>query len=328
MGSVKDFPRTIEDITPLWLSNVLNSKILLFDKKVISSHETAMVIMLYNIKYLENKHCHDSSFVVKMHNHQKIHTQEIYFYKYIQPQIKNINTPKIYGIWEDDNLDFFILMEDLKLRWQPFYKEFYHKHTHEIIQEIYKFHEVTSKLDLSHFSEDTIEDHRTAMKDVENIFPKFIEKYPDIGHPAYTRWCQFWQNLINNNQLIELFDKIQDIFSTKQQSLLHFDLHSGNVWWREKDYVFFDFELVRKGPIGIDLICFFCSCPREIDYYELVKSISSEPETVLNVTLLYSIIYTTVLMDYMLNQQTTKILIILDLFDKFDVEFLVKIILK
>jgi 5-methylthioribose kinase len=364
---VKDFPRTAKDITPSWLSLALKTHVISFDKKIQSGTtigELTSIVLLYNIIYTEVEHGCELSYAIKMHtegeNRNKLNQQllielykrETYFYKYLQHQIQNINTPKIFGIWEDVG-EFCILMEDLTLRWKSFESNYFpSEHVYRIAEEISKLHKDSLGIDLScsllNHPKGPSGDYEEDMIKMADIFPKFTEAFSTNqqlnNHSGYKKWIQFWENLIVNNKLNKLFDKIQAILLSHPQFLIHGDLHHDNIWWREKDndkeifeYLFFDFQTIRRGPIGIDLPYFFTSCPRETNYLNLIQilSINSSPKEVMNDTLLQFILYATSLVNHLSNQIKNKtnceiphnFWVVLDIFDKFEMILLVESIL-
>ena len=225
-------------------------------------------------------------------------------------------------------------MEDLNIRSKPFDGCFGYDHIHNIMTEIQKFHKMDINFQLHLEPENlNLNLNLNLNFNFNSILQidKFIETYSNnsilSNHLGYAKWIQFWQDLIQNNRLSELSDKISKILSMRHV-LLHGDPHHNNIWWRQTEtqfeYLFFDFQTVRLGPIGFDLVCIFCSSPRHIDYIALVQSISMDPQ-LMNDVLLCFILYSSSLIGQLLRHTYDSIphnfLVVLDIFMKFDMKF-------
>lgn len=368
-------PRTINDITPSWLSNVLKTQIISFDIKILSNHGTSgksTLLLIHNIIYAENdepdfKSKFEPSYVIKMYKEveyrkqilQKmnvhVYAKEFYFYKYLQHQILNINTPKIFGMWDDDG-DFCILMEDLALRWKEFDRCFSSEHVSRIVQEISKLHQYSSGVDLSslmfNYDLSTTKTYCSYIERMNTNLPKFIELYSHLNLnclAGYTKWINFWQTIIADNKQLELSDKIQQVLSSYTQSLIHCDLHHDNIWWRENkngeyEYVFFDFETIEKGSMGCDMVPFLCSClcinsdvqneygiqsvQKGNGYIDLNILSEQEREDILLNFIIYSASLTKGAVKHPDNPSIVrKLLVVFDIFEQFDMIALVGSIL-
>jgi len=334
-------------------------------KKILSGATVgalSLLVQLDHIKFQERNHCCERSYVVKLTAEREnrkqlsqtylseLYAREIHFYRNLQPLIP-VPTPRIFGIWEDDT-DFCLLMEDLTNRWKPFDGSFPAEHAKGVARQLAKFHLSADAVDLSF----PLLNHPTAPSgdfqkyfvELPNYLPKFLETYEHhpflVEHPGYSNWLCFWKDLANKN-LPLIFDKIQQIISSGPQHLVHGDPHHNNIWWRLKDYdseeekyeyLIFDFQTIRKGPIGLDLSYFFCCCPLNYDYDELFQIFaSSTTETtnkILDDTLLHFLIFVSSLIEYLANFPPQQIiphnfLASLDIFHKFEVDTVAKSLL-
>ena len=198
-------------------------------------------------------------------------------------------------------------------------------------------HRTTSNLDLSDamfnpFGGPT-GDFLSYFQKMKSYLPRVVdmlavnEVLTVTSHPGYKKWIDSWTTLINDNNETKLFVNIQQRLAAFPQSLIHLDLHHHNILWRDAlngpEYVVFDFETIRRGPIGCDLVVFLCSCPR-IKVKDLIDSLSDDER---NSTLLSFVIKGATLahhlMEVPLRNVLSKFLVMMDIYENFNVADLV-----
>jgi hypothetical protein len=367
------FPRDEQSIDPAWLSAALHLPVLSFDKKPCSVGQLSSVIILQNISYGSSDHSGKSSYVVKIHAATektrelaisvRAYEREIYFYQHLQKTIP-LRTPTIFGIWSDLPNFFIILMEDLSLEWAAFpaFAALGPDHIIPVSSDLAKFFSWSSKLDLSveklRHPRGPAGDYAQFMENTKNTVPQMIERFKTTNrysqYPGLEAWALFWKNLNETGKALQLFETIQKILSSRPQFLCHGDLNVNNIWWKEDktdpsnsrksyQYIFFDFQIIRSGPIGLDLVAFFCACPlEEISRgaeIKIIEHILNEAQKMSKLTLpsikatlddvlLHSLVFTSCFMEFLIKVDgdaplPNGFLVTLDLFTRYDVPTLV-----
>jgi aminoglycoside/choline kinase family phosphotransferase len=252
---------TIEKLT-LFIKNSVPLEIeeVIFDKQKLKGGNIADVMSLkittkngkshHCVFKLENKNVTDLS---TMANQLKLYDREYYFYKEVSPFL-NIEVPKMISLVRDNDYNVCgILLENLYYRNTTFelnldLNERNINISLQIIENMAKMHAKFWNKNISHL-------FPGIKKNNDVAFCPFFENYINEKWPIFT---SKWNNVLSVEQLdkcekiINTFPKIQQRLCNNNQTLVHGDIKSPNIFYDVKnDYspIFLDWQhcVVGKG---------------------------------------------------------------------------------
>lgn len=182
-----------------------------------------------------------------------LYQREHYFYESIRDHVR-LNAPRFYGTIRNENMEpCGVLLEYLP---SP---EF------QLGLDLEK-----EPLDLTLCLVRKIASHHARFwgKDLRQSFPQLSKNndpsfFPGWGEYVRTRWPSFqerWKTILSHRQLemgtsiVQSFDKIQQHLSKEPLTLCHGDVKSPNIFFRQKEPYFIDWQYIIAGKGVQDLV--------------------------------------------------------------------------
>ncbi|MGI8925113.1 MAG: phosphotransferase [Tepidiformaceae bacterium] len=280
-----DFPRTIAEVTPAWLSQVLGAKVTSYEVAFLEGGVLSDAFKLHSITYDGDQPDAPASVVLKMANQVKdrrdfalmsnAYTRELRFFQDLAKDVP-LASPKVYGCFTDGSAgsEFFaIVMEDLSAHSRVF------DQVDDPPDEAFarKIALEAAGMHAKFWESETAALPWLGRPDNRYVFAldMMCKMTPQTWAPFRDLWTQMYGHDVferaEDQPLEELtallcgpkgaaiHEKIYDILSSRPRTLLHGDMRADNVFRtdpalgksvEDSDLTFIDWQIIHAGPPG------------------------------------------------------------------------------
>jgi hypothetical protein len=281
----EDFPRTVDEITPAWLSTVLGRTVTGYDTVFLEGGVLSDAYQLAAITYADEAGGAPSSVVIKVANRVKAlrdfalmgnaYHKELTFFQSLAREVP-INAPQVYGCFADGSPGseyFIIVMEDLTAHSTVF--DQIHDPPNEafarkIALEAAKLHAKFWESEITRLPWLGRADHRyvfalDAMSKMSHAtwgpFRALYEQMygRDLFAGGAFQAVEDLTELLCGPHGVAIHERIYDLLSARPKTLLHGDMRADNVFRtdpaagksvEESTLTFIDWQIIHAGPPG------------------------------------------------------------------------------
>jgi aminoglycoside phosphotransferase (APT) family kinase protein len=280
-----EFPRTLEDLTPEWLSTVLGRTVTGYDTAFLEGGALSDAFQLSAITYADEADGAPSSVVVKLAHRVKAlrdfalmghaYHKELNFFQSLARAVP-IHAPQVYGCFADGSLGseyFIIVMEDLTAHSKAF------DQIHDPPNEAFarKIALEAAKLHAAFWESETTRLPWVGRADGRYVFA--LDAMSKMGHATWGPFRALYEQVYGRDlfaggafQAVEdltellcgpqgaaIHETIYDLLSARPKTLLHGDMRADNVFRtdpalgksvEESTLTFIDWQILHAGPPG------------------------------------------------------------------------------
>ena len=284
-------PRTVEEVTPAWLSEVLGTEVVDCQAHYLEGGVVGDAFRIHDIEYAEPSG-RPASAVVKLANaiaekrdyavENRIYVKEVNFYKYFARDLP-LRAPEVYYLESDDedNCEFFvILMEDLNAHSLVFDQvddppdaSFTRKISSEVAAFHARFWESEElQLDWLKLPAEGYEFPMTpACRACPETFDVFVPLWEQMfGENPFTepRWADIaaLSDLVTGPKSSQLLDFMNQKLDDRPKTLVHGDIRADNIFRSHPDQgrsvadsqlTYIDWQMLQPGPPGPEFTQFW-----------------------------------------------------------------------
>jgi hypothetical protein len=280
-----DFPRTIDEVTPGWLSGILGAAVADYQVSFLEGGNLSDAFKLHRIRYDSPAPSAPASLVLKFpHSVQAsrdnaasagAYLKEVRFFRDIAPTLE-MRTPKLYALFVDDSAtaeNFVIAMEDLTA----------HSRVFDQVEDppsagfVRKMALEVASMHAAYWRSPVLQEDWLSRPDGRFLpsVAAWSVQSPDHTVSYRERWAGVygedtlglpeWRDVERLHELLtgprcaEIHDAIFDTLSSRPRTLIHGDLRADNVFRTDPatcadadaaTLTYIDWQLVGAGPPG------------------------------------------------------------------------------